>query len=113
MNRKKIFKKTAGAVLGVSLLLGGAVSVLAAESTEYPLTVMTYDQNGNEVETTYEKAPERVLAVYQGCVETMLALGLEDHLVATAAWTMLFRTTRQKPLNRPITWMNSRPLWKL
>ena len=84
MNRKKIFKKTAGAVLGVSLLLGGAVSVLAAESTEYPLTVMTYDQNGNEVETTYEKAPERVLAVYQGCVETMLALGLEDHLVATA-----------------------------
>ena len=49
MNRKKIFKKTAGAVLGVSLLLGGAVSVLAAESTEYPLTVMTYDQNGNHI----------------------------------------------------------------
>ena len=34
--------------------------------------------------TTYEKAPEKVLAVYQGSIETMLALGLEDRLVATA-----------------------------
>ena len=57
-----------------------------AESTktEYPLTITTYDYEGNEVETTYEKAPEKVLAVYQGSIETMLALGLEDRLVATA-----------------------------
>ena len=41
--------------------------------TEYPLTI-----------TTYEKAPEKVLAVYQGSIETMLKLGLEDRLVATA-----------------------------
>ena len=40
--------------------------------------------DGNEIETTYEKAPEKVLAVYQGSIETMLALGLEDRLVATA-----------------------------
>ena len=52
--------------------------------TEYPLTITTYDYDGNEIETTYEKAPEKVLAVYQGSIETMLALGLEDHLVATA-----------------------------
>lgn len=39
---------------------------------------------GLELETTYEKAPEKVLAVYQGCIETLLALGLEDHIVATA-----------------------------
>lgn len=52
--------------------------------TEYPLTITTYDYAGNEIETTYEKAPEKVLAVYQGSIETMLALGLEDHLVATA-----------------------------
>lgn len=55
-----------------------------AKKTEYPLTITTYDYDGNEVQTTYEKAPEKVLAVYQGCIETMLALGLEDHLVATA-----------------------------
>lgn len=33
---------------------------------------------------TYEKAPEKVAAVYQGSVETLLALGLEDRIVATA-----------------------------
>ena len=52
--------------------------------TEYPLTITTYDYDGNEIETTYEKAPEKVLAVYQGSIETMLALGLEDRLVAPA-----------------------------
>lgn len=52
--------------------------------TEYPLTVTTFDYEGNEIETTYEKTPEKVLAVYQGSIETMLALGLEDRLIATA-----------------------------
>ncbi|MDD3277487.1 MAG: ABC transporter substrate-binding protein [Lachnospiraceae bacterium] len=59
-------------------------SVTSQKSTQYPLTITTYDYDGNEIETTYEKAPEKVLAVYQGCIETMLALGLEDHIVATA-----------------------------
>lgn len=57
---------------------------IAEKKTEYPLTITTYDSNGAEMHTTYEKAPEKVLAVYQGSIETMLALGLEDHLVATA-----------------------------
>lgn len=61
-----------------------AVSTENTKKTEYPVTITTYDNQGNEIETTYEKAPEKVVAVYQGCVETMLALGLEDHLVATA-----------------------------
>ena len=38
----------------------------------------------NKIKTTYEKAPEKVLAVYQGSIETMLALGLEDRMVAAA-----------------------------
>ena len=32
----------------------------------------------------FEKAPERVVAVYQGCIETLLALGLGDRIVAAA-----------------------------
>lgn len=56
----------------------------SVKRTEYPLTIITYGSDGSELKTTYEKAPQRVLAVYQGCIETMLALGLEDHLVATA-----------------------------
>lgn len=53
-------------------------------SDHYPVTITTYDYEGNEVQTVYEKAPERVLAVYQGSIETMLALGLEDKMVAAA-----------------------------
>lgn len=52
--------------------------------TTYPLTITTYGTDGSELTTIYEKAPEKVVAVYQGCIETMLALGLEDRLVATA-----------------------------
>lgn len=61
-----------------------AAEETAGKRTEYPLTITTYDYDGNEIETTYEKAPERVLAVYQGSIETLLALGLEDHIIATA-----------------------------
>lgn len=49
----------------------------------YPVTITNYDYEGNSVEYTYEKAPERVICVYQGCVETMIALGLEDHVLAS------------------------------
>ena len=54
------------------------------KKTEYPITITTYGSDGQELETTYEKAPEKVLAGYQGSIETLLALGLEDHIVATA-----------------------------
>ena len=54
------------------------------KKTEYPVTITTYGSDGAELETTYEKAPEKVLAVYQGCIETLLELGLEDHIAATA-----------------------------
>ena len=50
----------------------------------YPVELTTYNYNGDEVKTTYDKAPEKVLAVYQGSIETMLELGLEDKLVAAA-----------------------------
>jgi len=54
-----------------------------AKDSYYPVTVTTYDYKGNEIETTYEKAPEKVLCVYQGTIETMIALGLESHVVAS------------------------------
>ena len=53
------------------------------ESGHYPVTITTYNYAGEPVETVYEKAPERVVAVYQGCIETMIALGLEDHVIAS------------------------------
>lgn len=82
MTNKKFTGKLTAFLLTAALF--GNTSTVFAAATKYPLTITNYDQSGNEIETTYEKAPEKVLAVYQGCVETMLALGLEDHLVAAA-----------------------------
>lgn len=61
-----------------------AGSEKSAAHTEYPVTIKTYGSDGSEIETTYDQAPQKVLAVYQGSIETMLALGLEDKLAATA-----------------------------
>lgn len=49
----------------------------------YPVTITNYNYAGEQVSYTYYEAPQRVLAVYQGCIETMIALGLEDHVVAS------------------------------
>lgn len=54
------------------------------EASYYPLTIKTKGPDGREYETVYEKQPEKVVAVYQGNVETMLALGLEDKIAAVA-----------------------------
>ncbi len=53
-----------------------------SESLHYPVTITTYNYAGEPIETVYEKVPEKVVAVYQGSVETMLELGLEEHVVA-------------------------------
>lgn len=81
MKNKNASKKLLAIFMAASMSLSFCSVGFAAE---YPLTITTYDYEGNEVETTYEKAPEKVLAVYQGSIETMLALGLEDRLAATA-----------------------------
>lgn len=84
MKRNSVSRKLTAALLTAAMTAGCVSAVSAAGATEYPVTITTYDGEGNEIETTYEKAPEKVVAVYQGCIETMLALGLEDHLVAAA-----------------------------
>ena len=79
----KIIKTGIAMTAAITTFLGTGVSALAA-ATEYPVTVMTTTREGEALETVYEKAPEKVLAVYQGCIETLLALGLEDHIAAAA-----------------------------
>ena len=54
-----------------------------AADGHYPVTVTNYNYLGDEVSYTYEEAPQRVVAVYQGSIETMIALGLEDHVIAS------------------------------
>ncbi|SCH88182.1 MULTISPECIES: ABC transporter substrate-binding protein [unclassified Romboutsia] len=51
------------------------------ESSHYPVTITTYNYEKKPVEITFEKSPEKVVAVYQNSIETLLALGLEDKIV--------------------------------
>ena len=49
--------------------------------SHYPVTIKTYNYAKEPVEITFNKVPEKVVAVYQNSIETMLALGLEDKIV--------------------------------
>ena len=50
----------------------------------YPVTITTYNYEKEPIEITFNKAPEKVVAIYQNSIETMLALGLENKIVSAA-----------------------------
>lgn len=54
------------------------------KDSHYPVTITTYNYKKEPVEIIFDKAPEKVVAIYQNSIETMLALGLEDKIVAAA-----------------------------
>lgn len=54
------------------------------QQSHYPVTITTYNYQKEPVELTFETAPEKVLAVYQNSIETLLALGLEDKIIAAS-----------------------------
>lgn len=58
--------------------------VMTKDGEQYPLEIQTYNFAKEPVTITFEKAPEKVVAVYQNSIETLLALGLEDRIVAAA-----------------------------
>ncbi len=55
---------------------------VAYNKANYPLTIVNYNSKAEEESFTYEKSPQRVIAIWQNSVEIMLALGLEDRLIA-------------------------------
>ncbi len=92
-NHMRSSKPTA-ALLAIALTLGlsaCAPSVkppaqsdpAGAGQPEGPVTVINYNYQGQPVTCTYDAVPQRVVAVYQGCIETMIALGLEEHVIAS------------------------------
>lgn len=58
--------------------------LIKEEGSHYPLKIKTYNYAKEPVEITFQKAPERVLAVYQNSIETLLALGLENKIIAAS-----------------------------
>ena len=55
-------------------------AVSANQQTGYPVTIKNFDSQGNPVETTYEKPPKRIVALWQNSIETLLQLGAEDQM---------------------------------
>lgn len=93
---KHTSKRILGAALAFTLLAGCAAQAPAASQSapassesavqgdgHYPVTISNYNYAGQAVTYTYTQAPQRVVCVYQGCIETMIALGLEAHVIAS------------------------------
>ena len=58
------------------------VSEIADSDAYYPVTIKNYNRSKEEIEITFDKRPEKVVAVYQNSIETLLALGVEDLMIA-------------------------------
>lgn len=93
---KKLSKVFAVIMLGVSLTACSSqnapveekgpevITPVEQENAAYPVTLTNYNYNKDKIPVTFEKVPEKVFCLYQNAIETMLALGLEDHIVAAA-----------------------------
>ena len=53
-----------------------------ADAAYTPVTIENINEKGEPVSTVYEKPPQRVVAVWQNSIETLLALGVGDRIVA-------------------------------
>lgn len=58
--------------------------IIVEEGSHYPVSVVNYNAQGEEIEVTFNSKPERVLTTNQTTTELMLDLGLGDYLIGTA-----------------------------
>lgn len=54
----------------------------AYNPAHYPVTIENYNTQGEPEQMTYTKPPERVVAVWQNSLETLLVLGVGDRIIA-------------------------------
>lgn len=54
----------------------------AYNPAHYPVTIENYNTQGEPEQMTYTKPPQRVVAVWQNSLETLLALGVGDRIIA-------------------------------
>lgn len=58
--------------------------IKSTQASHYPVTITNYNHAKQKIELTFDKAPDKVLAVYQNSIETLLALGLSDKIIAAS-----------------------------
>lgn len=89
----KIQKWIGAGAIALALLCGGCSpmvqvgtgNVPAVETEKdgyYPISIENQDSTGEMVTETFTKAPERVVCVWQNSIETLMALGVGDRIVA-------------------------------
>ena len=81
-------------LMGAAFLIGGcgmgnqeepaSSAVAIRQEQAFPVVVENYDSQGNGVATTYEKPPQKIIALWQNSVETLLELGAKDRIVAVS-----------------------------
>ena len=77
----------------------------------YPVTIENLSAKGEAVTAVYDTPPQRVVAVWQNSIETLLALGVGDRIVAGVSPmpnTSALRTARhmrRSPIPRWNIWM--------
>nr|WP_314506920.1 ABC transporter substrate-binding protein [uncultured Lachnoanaerobaculum sp.] len=52
-----------------------------AAETVYPVSIQTYDADGNEITQVFEKSPERIITNNLSSTELLIDLGLQDKIV--------------------------------
>lgn len=50
--------------------------------SNYPVNIINYNSSGEAEVSTYIKPPRRVIAIWQNSIETLLALGVGDRIIA-------------------------------
>ena len=53
-----------------------------ADAVYTPVTIENINEKGEPVSQVYEQPPQRVVAVWQNSIETLLALGVGDRIIA-------------------------------
>lgn len=66
----------------VQVRSGAVSSTETVKDTYYPISIENQNSHGEMVTQTFEKAPERVVCVWQNSIETLMALGVGDRIVA-------------------------------
>ena len=60
----------------------GAAEAVTYNEAHYPVTITNLSSKGEKEEQTFKEPPKRVVAVWQNSIETLLALGVGDRIVA-------------------------------
>ena len=96
MKKTNLAKRTLAANLCRIHDTGNGKRIVASEErmdakrTEYPVTITTYDGDGSESETTYERAPLKVLAATREVSKPCWHWGLRIISWRQQVWTMRF-----------------------